>query len=96
MADTVHSLAEIAKHGPPPLEVLKALANQAARDPGAFFQTDYATVRKALTCLVDSVLNQEAADTKTRTATLTLLANLSKETSYAPVIMEAVQTLSEG
>ena len=96
MADTVHALKDIVENGLPDLSTLKLLANQAARDPGSFFQTDYATISKALTRLVEGALNREEVDAKARTTVLTLLANLSKATAYASVIMEAVQALSEG
>jgi hypothetical protein len=96
MSRTAVLLLDIAQNGLPDQATLKLLADRAGNEAEGFFQTDYATLRGALIALVEGALNNTSADGKSRTLVLTVLANLSKETSYAPVIMEAVQTMSEG
>lgn len=96
MAASAPQLEAIAAGSMPSTATVRELAAAAAADPGAFFHVEYGTVRGALVALVEGALNADGADSKLRIAVLTLLANLACAQEYAPVLMEAVQTLSEG
>ncbi|CAE7897262.1 unnamed protein product, partial [Symbiodinium sp. KB8] len=93
-ATALRSMAE--SGAAPDVSKLKSLVAQAAQDPASFFTVDVGTLQAALGVLVSHCLNREDSGSKQRIAALTLIANLSKETAYASVLMQAVQQLEEG